>query len=324
MKVERLPLNALRAFAEAARTESFKSAASRLGVTPGAVSRQIKQLEERLGISLFARHANGVQLNEAGRQLAKEIDSGLERIASGVMAARQHAHQAPLLTLSAPPSFMQLWLLPRLGEFDAKLGGLDISLDASQSLTTPVWQGDGARLAIRYGRGPWPEANSHRLFDDELFPVCAPSLLAKYDRPLQPADLANHRLLEVTWESLQGITFPGWKAWLDAAGVSDKVSLPQHRYSLFSMALDQAIAGRGIMLANHPIAMDRLDSGVLVRPFGERHVLTSPLSYDLLTPPRGEAPPAVARFIDWLLAEAAAFDRVAQANCHAPAHFTAY
>lgn len=318
MKIERLPLNALRAFAEAARTESFKSAAGRLGVTPGAVSRQIKQLEERLGISLFARHANGVHLNEAGRQLAKDIDSGLERIAAGVMAARQHAHQAPLLTLSAPPSFMQLWLLPRLAEFDATLGGLDISLDASQSLTTPAWQGDGARLAIRYGRGPWPEANSHRLFDDELFPVCAPSLLAQYDRPLQPADLANQRLLEVTWESLQGIAFPGWQAWLDAAGVGDKVAPPQHRYSLFSMALDQAIAGRGIMLANHPIAMDRLDSGVLVRPFGARHVLPSPLAYDLLMPPSGEAPPAVASFIDWLLAEAAAFDRDAQAKGPSP------
>ena len=318
MKIERLPLNALRAFAEAARTGSFKSAASRLNVTPGAVSRQIKQLEERLGISLFARHANGVQLNEAGRQLAKDIDSGLERIAAGVMAARQHAHQAPLLTLSAPPSFMQLWLLPRLAEFDATLGGLDISLDASQSLTTPAWQGDGARLAIRYGRGPWPEVQSHRMFDDELFPVCAPSLLAQYERPMQPADMANHRLLEVAWESQQGISFPGWRAWLDAAGVGDKVAPPQHRHSLFSMALDQTIAGLGIMLANHPIAMDRLDSGVLVRPFGERHVLASPLTYDLLTPPTGEAPPAVARFIDWLLAEATTFDRDTHGQARPP------
>ncbi|MGY6564958.1 MAG: LysR substrate-binding domain-containing protein [Halomonadaceae bacterium] len=324
MKIERLPLNALRAFAEAARAESFKSAASRLNVTPGAVSRQIKQLEERLGISLFARHANGVHLNPAGRQLAKDIDSGLERIAAGVTAARERAYQAPMLTLSAPPSFMQLWLLPRLAKFDAMLGGLDISLDASQSLTTPAWQGAGARLAIRYGRGPWPEAKSYRLFDDELFPVCAPSLLVQYDRPLEPADLADHALLDVAWESQQGISFPGWQTWLDAAGVSDRVAPPQRRYSLFSLAMDQAIAGRGIMLANHPIAMDRLDSGVLVRPFGERHVLTSPLSYDLLTPPSGEAPPAVARFIDWLLDEAAAFDRVAHANCHAPAHFTAY
>ncbi|PMR72822.1 LysR substrate-binding domain-containing protein [Billgrantia endophytica] len=309
MKIERLPLNALRAFAEAARAESFKSAASRLGVTPGAVSRQIKQLEARLGIALFARHANGVQLNEAGRQLARDIDSGLERIAAGVTAARERAHQAPLLTLSAPPSFMQLWLLPRLAEFDAKLGGLDISLDASQSLTMPAWQGDGARLAIRYGRGPWPGVTSHRLFGDELFPVCGPSLLQQDQSLREPADLASHTLLDVGWESRQGIAFPGWREWLKAAGVGDRVTPPQRCYSLFGLALDQAIAGRGVMLANHPIAMDRLKSGILVRPFGEHYVLASPMTYDLLVPATGDAPPAVARFIEWLLAEAAAFDR---------------
>lgn len=309
MKIERLPLNALRAFAEAAREGSFKAAATRLGVTPGAVSRQVKQLEERLGISLFERHANGVRLNEAGRRLAGDIDSGLERIANGVMAAREHAQQAPSLVLSAPPSFMQLWLLPRLARFEAKVGGIDISLEANPSLTMPAWQGDGARLAIRFGRGPWPDVQSHRLLDDELFPVCAPSLLAS-SRPLkEPADLAGHTLLEVVWDSPQGVNFPGWQAWLDAAGVADHVAPPRRHYSLFGLALEQSIAGRGVMLANHPVAMDRLESGVLVRPFAERHVLASPMTYDLLLPPTGEAPPAVARFIDWLLAEAAAFDR---------------
>lgn len=316
MKIEHLPLNALRAFSEAARTESFKHAASHLGVTPGAVSRQIKQLEARLGVSLFARHANGVQLNETGRQLARDIDSGLERIAAGLMTARKRAGRAPMLTLSAPPSFMQRWLLPRLADFDARVGGIDISLDASQSLTTPAWQGDGARLAIRYGRGPWPDIKSYRLFGDELFPVCAPSLLKHGSGLMQPADLARHTLLEVGWESRQGIAFPGWQAWLEAAGVGNKVALPQHRYSLYSLAMDQTIAGRGIMLANNAIAMDRLESGVLVRPFGERHVLASPMTHDLLVPSTGEAPSAVARFIDWLLSEATAFERDTIGKAH--------
>lgn len=308
MKIERLPLNALRAFSEAARTESFKHAASRLGVTPGAVSRQIKQLEDRLGVSLFARHANGVQLNETGRQLARDIDSGLERIAAGVVTARESARRAPLLTLSAPPSFMQLWLLPRLADFDARIGGIDISLEASESLTVPAWQGDGARLAIRYGRGPRPEVNSRRLFGDELFPVCAPSLVEQYDCPMTPADLAHHTLLEVAWDSPQGADVPGWQTWLNATGVADRVAAPQRRYSTSGLAMDQAIAGRGIMLASHALAMDRLESGVLVRPFGGQHVLASPMTFDLLTPATGEAPPHVARFIDWLL-EAASCGR---------------
>ncbi|MFC0338360.1 transcriptional regulator, LysR family [Kushneria avicenniae] len=311
MKIERLPLNALRAFAEAARTESFKHAASRLGVTPGAVSRQVKQLEDRLGVLLFARHANGVKLNEVGHQLAHDIDSGLERIAAGVVTAQESTRQTPSLMLSAPPSFLQLWLLPRLAAFDAQIGGLDISLEASQSLTTPAWQGNGARLAIRYGRGPWPEVTSHHLFGDVLFPVCAPSLLAQHDQPVTPADLAHYTLLEVAWDSPQSAAVPGWKEWLDAAGVADQVTPPKRHYSLSGLAMDQAIAGRGIMLASLPVVMDRLESGVLVRPFGEQHVLASPMTYELLTPSNGEASPAVERFIVWLLAEASAFDRSA-------------
>ncbi|WP_456268546.1 LysR substrate-binding domain-containing protein [Kushneria sp. AK178] len=308
MKIERLPLNALRAFAEAARAESFKLAAIRLGVIPGAVSRQVKQLEDRLGLSLFTRHASGVQLNEIGRQLARDIDSGLERIASGVLTARERARESarntPLLTLSAPPSFLQLWLLPRLADFEASIGGLEISLEASQSLTLPAWQGDGARLAIRYGRGPWSNVESHRLFDDVLFPVCSPALLAQHDHPLTPADLVHHTLLEVGWDSPQSATVPGWQTWLEMAGVADRVSPPQRRYSLSGLAMDQAIAGRGIMLASRPVVMDRLESGVLVRPFGEHHMLASPMTYDLLPPATDKAPSAVARFIDWLLKEA--------------------
>ncbi|WP_148253673.1 LysR substrate-binding domain-containing protein [Aidingimonas lacisalsi] len=309
MKIERLPLNALRAFAEAARAESFKVAADRLSVTPGAVSRQIKQLEDRLGIALFDRHPNGVHVNEAGRQLADDIHAGLERITAGVNAASERARRATSLTLSAPPSFMQLWLLPRLAEFEAEEGHIEVSLDASQSLTTPAWYGDGARLAIRYGQGPWPGVNSHHLLGDTLFPVCSPSLLTQGPPLREPADLANHTLLEVSWESRQGLAFPGWQAWLKAAGVADTVTPPQRRYSLFGLAMDHAIAARGVMLANPPVAKDRLDSGVLVRPFGTHHVLPSPFTYDLILPASGEAPPAVRRFIDWLISKAHSFER---------------
>lgn len=307
MRIERLPLNALRAFSQAAHEESFKLAASRLGVTPGAVSRQVKQLEDRLGILLFERHANGVRLNDAGRRLADDIDAGLERIAAGVRAAGERSRTAKTLTLSAPPSFTQLWLLPRLAEFESMEGHVEISLDASQALTMPAWQGDGARLAIRYGRGPWPGVRSQRLFGDELFPVCAPSMLSHGPRLSKPADLVNHTLLEVAWCSRQSEAFPGWREWLDAAGVSDIATPIQHRYSLFGLALDQAIAGRGVMLASHPIVADRLASGVLIRPFGTDYVLASPFTYDLVLPLAGSAPPTAQRFIDWLIEEARQF-----------------
>lgn len=259
-------------------------------------------------LRFFERHANGVQLNEIGRQLARNIDSGLEHIAAGVATARESARQTPMLTLSAPPTFLQLWLLPRLATFEAHIGGLDISLESSDTLIVPTWRGNGARLAIRYGRGPWSDVTSYRLLGDELFPVCAPALLKQHGQPMKPADLARHTLLEVAWNSPQSATVPGWQTWLETVGVANQVSPPQRRYSLSGLAVDQAIAGRGLMLASLPLVMDRLASGVLIRPFGEQHALASPMTYDLLTPAIGEASPAVARFVDWLLQEATVFD----------------
>lgn len=308
MKIERLPLNALRAFVQAARQGSFKSAAIRLGVTPGAVSRQIKQLEDRLGTPLFERHANGVRVNDAGRLLAEDVDAGLERIANGVRAVSERARSATTLTLSAPPSFTQFWLLPRLAEFESHETHLEISLDAEQALTAPSWHGDSARLALRYGRGPWPTVRSVRLFEDELFPVCAPTLLERAAIGT-PADLLGHTLLEVAWSSRQNVAFPGWREWFNAAGLPDAEVPIQRRFSLSSLALDQAIAGRGVMLANPAVVADRLASGVLVRPFGDRYVIDSPFTYDLILPATGSAPPTVQRFIDWLVEEAKKFRR---------------
>lgn len=306
MAIERLPLNALRAFAEAAREGSFKSAADRLGVTPGAVSRQVRQLEERLGTVLFERHANGVSVNAAGRRLADDVDAGLERIAAGVTAVGQQAHAATTLLLSAPPSFAQLWLLPRLAAFEARETRVEISLDASQALTLPAWQHDGARLALRYGRGPWPGSRSVKLFEDTLVPVCAPGLM-EHASIETPADLLDQTLFEVGWCSRQAGDFPGWRGWFDAAGLSG-IEMPRQRhYSLYSLALDQAIAGRGVMLASYPVVADRLASGVLTRPFGDHYRLDSPFAYELILPATGEAPPRVQRFIDWLLGEAARF-----------------
>lgn len=304
--IERLPLNALRAFAEAARAGSFKTAASLLSVTPGAVSRQVKQLEDRLGVALFERHANGVRVNEAGRLLAEDIDAGLARIASGVKAASERARSATTLSLSAPPSLAQFWLLPRLADFEAHETQIEISLDADQNLTAPTWHDGGARLALRYGRGPWSGVRSIRLFEDELFPVCAPTLLER--TPIDtPADLLAQSLLEVAWPSRQNIGFPGWRQWFDAAGLGDRPVPVHRRFSLYSLALDQAIAGRGVMLANPVVAADRLASGVLVRPFGNHYVIDSPFTYDLILPATGNPPPMVQRFVDWLLKEADKF-----------------
>ena len=306
MKIERLPLNALRAFAEAARTGSFKVAAHRLGGTPGAVSRQIRQLEDRFGVSLFERHANGVSVSRAGRLLAEDVNAGLARIANGVQMVTERSRETTTLVISAPPSFMQHWLLPRLNDFETQENDIEIALDADQKLTPPVWQEGSARLSMRYGRGPWRGVRTVPLFDDRLVPVCAPGLLEQ--SPIRtPEDLLHHQLLAVDWCSHQSGDFPGWNEWFRAAGVTITASPTQRQYSLYSLALDRAIAGQGVMLATYPVVADRLASGVLVRPLGDEYTLASSFTYDLLLPASGTAPPAVQRFVDWLVAEAQSF-----------------
>jgi LysR family glycine cleavage system transcriptional activator len=302
-----LPLNALRAFAEAARHESFKAAAAELHVTAGAVSRQVKQLEARLGRALFERHAHGVRLNTTGRRLYTDITAGFERIASGYQTARSVSPVAGL-SVSAPPSFSQYWLLPRLADFETDHGDIEIALDASQAFCQPAWTGDRARLAIRYGRGPWPGVRAVGLLRDRLFPVCAPALLERGPPLHEPADLAKHRLLHVSWCSRQDVAFPGWREWLIAAGAAGIEAPVQRHYSLFGLALDQAIAGHGIALVSEAIVAERLAAGVLVRAFGQRYVLESPFTYDLILPAQGEAPPLARRFIDWLVGQARCFE----------------
>ncbi|WP_417421462.1 LysR substrate-binding domain-containing protein [Halomonas sp.] len=308
MKIERLPLNALRAFAEAARENSFKKAAIRLSVTPGAVSRQVKQLESSLGVALFERHANGVLLTEAGKVLLEDVQAGLSLIASGVEQITQRSSEAFELVISAPPSFLQLWLLPRLHQFEARERNINISLDADANLTSPLWLPNRAKLSLRYGQGPWQGVNSIQLFEDVLFPVCSPALLAQ-NSIQAPEDLLTQTLLTVEWHRhvLTSCQAPSWNDWFVSVGIKNHRLPAPRQYSLYSLALDQAIAGEGIVLASYPLIADRLASGVLVRPFEEKHSLVSRSGYDLILPVHGEAPEAVRRFVEWLTQEAARF-----------------
>jgi len=180
------PPNALRAFEAAARHGSLSKAAVELHVTHGAVSRQVKQLEEFLGCELFHRLPRGLQLTARGREFAFGVQSAFEQIREAVEAVRVDTDRQ-VLTVSTLASLAARWLVPRLHRFQNAHPETEIRLSTSPQLTD--FDRDGIDLAIRYGRGRWPGVTSMRLFTPEEFPVCSPRLLQGAHPLKTPADL---------------------------------------------------------------------------------------------------------------------------------------
>lgn len=298
----RLPsLNALRAFEAAARHESFTRAAAELSVTQGAVSHQVKALEEELGLRLFLRARQRLVITEAGRAYLEIVRDAFDRIAGGTERLLQR-RKSGILAVSASPNFAAKWLVHRLGRFAEANPGVDLRLDAS--IQHVDFARDETDVAIRHGDGSWPGLHVTRLCAEELFPVCSPKLLKGRAALRTPADLARHTLLHID-EPLD------WARWLEAAGAAgvDAGGDPRRGpvFSQRSMAIDAAIDGQGVALARTALCAWDLLAGRLVRPF--RFRLPVPYAYWIVCPKANAQLPKIATFRDWLLAEAAEDER---------------
>lgn len=291
------PLRALRAFEAAARHLSFAQAAAELGVTPGAISHQIKALEDWLGALLFHRLTRALRLTEAGEAALPLLTEGFDRLADGAgrMQARKDEN---LLTISVSPGFGSLWLVPRLDRFRRQHPDVEVRIDGTDRLVD-IANGE-ADVAIRYGPGGYSGAQSHRLFAMRATPVCSPNLLSHGPTIQTPEDLANHTLLHVEWKEAEG----SWRTWLLAAGAKDIDPFKGPRFTKEEMAVRAALDGEGIALIGDRMAADHLASGRLVRPFNAD--LSTPLvfAYFLLSPFERQDDPKIIGFRDWLLAEA--------------------
>ncbi|GAC1039017.1 LysR family transcriptional regulator [Pseudomonas sp. No.117] len=300
-----LPLNALRAFAVAARHQHFAKAADELHVTAGAISRQIRLLEEELGQTLFERLPQGVRLTVQGRALATEIAPHLDGLTRAVARARL---KSSVLTVSAPPTFGQEWLLPRLEDFQRQHPDIEVFLDASSAIV-PLGSEGGAQAAIRYGRGDWQDGEIRLLLREWIFPVCSPALITA---PLtEPAALLDYPLLHAEWPGgwragRPSSRFNAWQDWFASQDVSLSDSLRGPRYSLSGMALQQAAAGKGVALGGCVLAQRLLASGALVRPLPDQFNQLSPQAYFLVLP-KGPVEAPVQRWIAWLLEQVRSF-----------------
>jgi LysR family transcriptional regulator, glycine cleavage system transcriptional activator len=287
------PLNPLRTFEAAARHLSFTRAASELHVTQAAISHQIKTLEEHLGTPLFRRLNRALVLTETGQSLFPAVREALDRLAEAV--ERLRAREAGgTLTVSTLPSFAVKWLVPRMSHFQDRHPDIDLRIAAKEHLV--AFARDGIDVAIRFGRGDWPRVCAEWMADEELLPVCSPSLSPDLR---SPADLAHATLLHE--EMLPLSSFPSWRDWLAAAGVEGVDSSRGPRFSHTHLMLQAAVDGRGVALGQALIVADDLAAGRLVSPFQFR--LPTGFGYYLVCPPTSLDRAKIKAFREWIVAE---------------------
>src|SRR5450432_647452 len=251
------PLNALKAFEAAARSESFTRAAEELCVTQGAVSHQVKSLEATLGIKLFSRERQRLILTDAGREYLTVVRDALDRIDAGTERVVQRQN-AGALTVSTSPDFAAKWLVNRLGRFAEAHPSIDLRISAT--LHHVDFAREDVDLAVRHGDGNWEGLDVARLSTEQLFAVCSPKLLKGRQRLNKPSDVLKFPLLHLDDRK-------DWARWLEAAGVVDAELSHGPVLNRASMVIDAAVDGQGVALARTTLAAWDLINGRLTRPF---------------------------------------------------------
>ena len=294
------PLNALKVFEAAARHLSFTKAADELHVTPGAVSQQIKALEDYIGGRLFRRTKRALLLTDAAQASLPILREAFDKLeeASRILTARGDSKR---LTVSVAPSLAAKWLVPRLDRFHERMPDIEVWISADMDVVD--FAVDDIDLAIRYGGGRYQGLETELLMEESILPVCSPRLL-QGDHPLRtPHDLAHHPLLHDGSPDQDDTANTNWAMWLKAAGVGDIDAKRGAKFNQSSLVIEAAVAGKGVALAKQTIALADLEAGRLVAPFD----LTTPsnFSYYLVHPASKSRNAAVKAFKKWLHEEAA-------------------
>jgi LysR family glycine cleavage system transcriptional activator len=289
----RLPLGALRVFEAVATCASFSAAADALNVTPAAVSQQIKSLEDYLQLPLFRRLGRRVEMTDEALELLPAVRDGLGRLESAMHQLRQHRRTGPLqITLLA--SFLQNWLLPRVRSFRRKHADIDLRFHTSRELID--FSRTATHVAVRFGRGHYPNLHTEKLLDEWLVPVASPEVIKQYGKIERGADLDAYPLLEsddVPWSVWR--TTDEVAAWQSGAPkIDDSAGL-----------LAAAEEGLGYALARWTLVTRLLQKGSL-RLAGDG-ALSYGSAYYFVCPTTFLAIPKVAAFREWIFAAAREF-----------------
>ncbi|WP_110670821.1 LysR substrate-binding domain-containing protein [Salinicola halophilus] len=295
MPARQLPsLSALRAFEAAARHLSAKRAAAELSVTPTAISHQIRQLEEHLGVALFIRQPRQLRLTVQGQELLTAASEAFDTLASAV--ARLHPVPERFnVTLSTIPAVAARWLLPRVSELRDAHPTLSLNLQISHHLV--ALDGVAADMAIRYGTGDWPGLMAERLFDNTFVPACSPALGVR-----TPDDLHHATLIHYEPPNYKGPLL-SWAAWQKLARVPALDVTGGLVFSDETHTIAAALGGQGVALMSRTLIAEELADGRLIEPFGP--VLPGKPFY-LVYPPARRDEPAIQAVREWVLTLAGA------------------
>lgn len=295
----RISLDLLKGFEAAARHLSFTRAGEELFLTQSAISREVKRLEEQLGVALFSRTNRNLSLTDAGRSLYSAVSESLRLVNEAIdhLAASKRA-QTLTVTTSAPLASM--WLVPKLPRFFRLHPDIDVrTVAADESLDI---EREGIDVAIRFAPEGSGVVEGDPLFPVRMFPVCAPGLLRDANCPLRaPADLARHVLLDLDTATRRG-RWSDWAPWLEAMGVANLKPKRALRFSHYDQVVQAAIEGSGVAIGRTPHNTRHLREGLLVAPFGKESERPWG-SYFVMVAKRSARRPIVKAFHEWLHAE---------------------
>lgn len=286
------PLNQLRAFEAAARLGSFRGAGEELNVTHSAVSHQVKALEQYFGAPLFHREARGVRVTDAAEPLFNNVQRALDLLADGANEFKGKDISG-LLRISVAPSFASRWLLKRLGGFKEKYPAISVEPDIASDVQD--FGGRRVDLGIRHGFGNWRGLIAEKLFDEKLWLVGAPHLAAGFNEDGAAANLTRTPLLTASVRKSE------WDLWLNKTHGESHEYAEYILYSTLALALDGAISGLGVTLADHRLVHDEIRQGRLMR-IGDQDLETGRGFY-LVWPKMATLDAKTRAFKDWLLDE---------------------
>ena len=291
---------ALRTFDAAARHLNFTRAAAELALTPAAVSYQIKEIEDQLGLVLFTRTSRSIALTPAGAIFFEATSDALSNLHRAVGRARRLVRGTTKLRVSLSARFATNWLMPRLPSFQAANPGLDLSLDITDSLRD--FDTDDIDVAIRFGAGDYPRTRSDRLFDSLVVPVCSPALLAAGPAITSPEDLSAHTLCYVDCK-VDGMTWPNWATWMAAAGIPDFDDRRCMAFTESSHVVQAVIEGGAVGLVELPMVARELAQGRLLRLFDVSIGMAPSYAYHLVYPENSGQDPRILAFRRWMSRE---------------------